>query len=70
MVETFFPQNMVYFRPVLVADLPKDVQAQVEGQDVIFAVHDADGQQIAFVTDRKIAWEFAKENDFEPVMVH
>ena len=36
-------ENLVYVRPVLVADLPEDVQREVEDIDTLYAVHRADG---------------------------
>ena len=37
----------VYIKAVNVADLPEDVRASADGLDQIYAVHDADGQQLA-----------------------
>ena len=67
-------QALVYVRPVDVADLPAEVQEQVHdevpGADQLFAVHDAEGQQLALVADRKMAFHLARENDLQPVAVH
>lgn len=66
--------ELVYVRPVNVADLPSDVQEQVHeevpGADQLFAVHDADGQRLALVKDRHLAFTLARENDLMPVGVH
>ncbi|MEM6340967.1 MAG: DUF1150 family protein, partial [Pseudomonadota bacterium] len=40
---------MVYVKPVAIAELPQDVQDQAEGLEELFAVHDAEGQQLALV---------------------
>lgn len=62
--------DTVYVRPVEVADLPKDVQAEARGLDQLFAVHDASGQRLALVKDRKLAFMLARQNDLAPVNVH
>lgn len=62
--------RIVYVRPVDVAELPKDVQAQVEGVDVLYAVHRADGARLALVNNRDMAFVLARQNDLAPVTVH
>ena len=60
----------VYIKAVNVADLPEDVRASADGLDQIYAVHDADGQQLALVSDRKLAFVLARQHDMTPVTVH
>ncbi|MBO6865593.1 MAG: DUF1150 family protein [Thalassococcus sp.] len=60
----------VYVRRVATADLPLDVQEQAEGAEQLYAVHNADGERIALVTDRKMAFILARQNDLAPVAVH
>ncbi|MEM9967224.1 MAG: DUF1150 family protein [Pseudomonadota bacterium] len=60
----------VYVKSILVTDLPKEVRAQAQGLDQIYAVHDATGQQLALVGDRKLAFSLARKHDYAPVMVH
>lgn len=60
----------VYVKTVLVDDLPREVRDQAEGLDQIYAVHDAAGQQLALVGDRKLAFALAREHDYAPVLVH
>ena len=62
--------RMVYVRPVPVADLPEDVQTQVGGEGLVYAVHTADGARLALVRDRSMAFVLARQNDFSPVHVH
>lgn len=62
--------RIVYVRPVSVADLPEDVRAQIEGTDVIYSVHAPDGQRLALVADRVMAFHLARAHDFAPVNVH
>ncbi len=63
-------ENLVYVRPVLVADLPEDVQREVEDIDTLYAVHRADGERLALVTERNMAFHLARENNLAPVTVH
>jgi len=63
-------QRIVYVRPVKVADLPSDVQEQADGREVIWAVHGADGEQLALVADRGLAFFLARQNDLSPVSMH
>ncbi len=60
----------VYVKPILVTDLPREVREQAQGLEQLYAVHDADGQQLALVGDRELAFELAKQHDYAPVMVH
>lgn len=61
---------IVYVKAVDVADLPKEVQAEAGDHEQLYAVHDADGQQLALVADRRMAFVLARQNDFSPVPVH
>ena len=63
-------QRIVYVKAVQVADLPKDIQASAEGLDHLYAVHDADGQPLALVANRNLAFVLARQNDMTPVTVH
>lgn len=62
--------RVVYVKAVAVADLPIEVQEAAEGREELFAVHDSDGQQIALVADRQMAFVLALQNDMQPVTVH
>ncbi len=65
-----FGQDVVYVKPVAVSDLPEEVQEQAGDLDQLFAVHDADGQQLALVADRALAFMLARQHDKSPVTVH
>jgi hypothetical protein len=59
------PQDRtVYVKTILVTDLPREVRDQAD------AVHDADGQQLALVGDRKLAFDLARQHNYAPVLVH
>lgn len=62
--------RIVYVRPVQVADLPEDIQAAAQGAEQLYAVHSADGERLAVVRDRRLAFIIARQNDFAPVNVH
>jgi hypothetical protein len=63
-------ERIVYVRPVAVAELPAEVREQAMGMEEIYAVHDADGQRLALVRDRTMAFVLARQNDLAPVSVH
>lgn len=60
----------VYVKLVAVADLPAEVQSQIDGMEQLYAVHSEDGVQLALVADRKLAFTLARQNDYRPVNVH
>jgi hypothetical protein len=64
------PDRMVYVKAVLVSDLPSEVQEQIDGVKQLFAVHDAEGQQLALVADRRLAFDLAREHDYSPQALH
>jgi hypothetical protein len=65
------PQDRtVYVKTILVTDLPSEVRDQAEGLEQLYAVHNSDGQQLALVGNRKLAFELAREHNYAPVLVH
>ena len=62
--------RIVYVREVAVKDLPDAVQREVGGLEKLYAVHDAEGQQLALVATRQLAFTLARQNDYAPVAVH
>ena len=62
--------RIVYIREVSVDELPEDVRDQAEGAAVLYAVHSADGERLALVKERSLAFILARQNDFAPVTVH
>lgn len=60
----------VYVRTVAFADLPKDMQAETKGCETVYAIHSEDGERLALVKDRELAFAVARTNDFTPVSVH
>ena len=67
---TLRQNNIVYIRTVDVADLPDELQEQAQGAAQLYAVCREDGEQLALVADREMAFMLARQNDFVPVTVH
>jgi len=63
-------QGIVYVKPVAVSDLPQDVQEQAGELDQLFAVHNSDGDQLALVADRRMAFALARHHDMRPLTLH
>ena len=61
---------IVYVREVKTIDLPQDVREQVGEIDTLYAVHNAEGERLALVRDRKMAFFLARQNDMTPVTAH
>ncbi|WP_116598378.1 DUF1150 family protein [Primorskyibacter marinus] len=62
--------RIVYVRAVDVSELPEEVQNQAVGIKQLYAVHSADGERLALVKDRDMAFILARQNDLAPVTVH
>ena len=62
--------RMAYVKTVEVADLPEEVQKGAKGRTQLYAVHDSEGEQLALVADRYMAFVLARQNDYAPVPVH
>ena len=62
--------DIVYVKPVPVAELPRDVRAAADGATELYAVHTAEGERLALVRDRRLAFMLARQNDLAPVSVH
>ncbi len=62
--------RIVYVREVLVSDLPRDVQAELGELVHVYSVIREDGEQLALVGDRKLAFHLAREHDYQPHTVH
>ncbi|NBD30520.1 MAG: DUF1150 family protein [Alphaproteobacteria bacterium] len=63
-------ERIVYVKPVAVADLPEEVREQSGGMEQVYAVHDSDGQQLALVANRSLAFVLARQHNMTPVTVH
>lgn len=63
-------RSIVYVRPIAVADLPDDVRAQIGGLATVYSVNRPDGERLALVADRNLAFALARQHDLSPVSVH
>ena len=63
-------ERIVYVRQVNVAELPDELRKEVPGMDTLYAVHDAEGERLALVKNRHLAFILARQNDLAPVSVH
>ncbi|MFU1479236.1 DUF1150 family protein [Roseovarius sp. C7] len=61
---------IAYVRSVEVAELPDEIREQLDGTKRIYAVHSAEGERLALVRERGLAFVLARQNDLEPVTVH
>jgi hypothetical protein len=62
--------DVVYVKAVPVDRLPPEVREQAGDLQVIFAVHDAEGTQLALVADRSLAFSLARQHHKVPMTVH
>ncbi|MCC5962214.1 MAG: DUF1150 family protein [Rhodobacteraceae bacterium] len=61
---------IAYVRPVDASDLPDEIRAQLPDVKRVYAIHHEEGEQLAIVSDRTMAFVMARQNDFDPVSVH
>ena len=47
-----------------------EVREQAPGLDALYAVHGIDGERLALVRDRHMAFMLARQNELNPVSVH
>lgn len=62
--------NIVYLKPMNMADLPDDVREQAGDMEQIFAVHNGKGEQVAYIADLTFASHLAAENNVRIVTLH
>lgn len=63
-------RQIVYVRPVTVAELPEALRAQIGPVETVYAVHRPDGERLALVRDQRLAFALARQNDLAPVHAH
>ncbi|MGR3433477.1 MAG: DUF1150 family protein [Shimia sp.] len=64
------PSDIVYVKEVDVATLPDEVRAEAGDLEFLYAVHNAEGERLALVADRDLAFVLARQNDLNPVPLH
>jgi hypothetical protein len=68
-----FPEaqdRIVYVRPVAVSGLPQELQLKLAGATTVYSVNSEDGEPLALVADRAMAFSLARQHDFAPVNAH
>jgi len=63
-------EKIVYVRPVAVESLPHAIRAQAGDLRVLYSVNRSDGERLALVVDRKLAFTLARQNNLAPVNAH
>ena len=66
----FDTDDLVYIKTVAVTELPLDLQRQVGPDKTLYAVHNADGERVAVVENRALAYSLARDNDLTPMTLH
>jgi hypothetical protein len=66
----FDTDDLVYIKTVAVTELPLDLQRQVGTDKTLYAVHKADGERVAVVENRALAYSLARDNDLTPMTLH
>lgn len=60
----------VYIRKVSTETLPQEIRSQIPGINAMYSVHDTDGERLALVRHRELAFVLARQNELTPVSVH
>ncbi|MDZ7629288.1 MAG: DUF1150 family protein [Parvularculaceae bacterium] len=70
-------KKLVYIRTVLAADVKDDLVdddtgaiIDIPADTTLYSVHAGDGQRIALVGDRALAFAAARQHEMNPVSVH
>lgn len=70
-------RKLVYVRSVIARDVMDDladedgeIAIEIEDDAVLYSVHSADGERIALVGDRELAFAAARQHEMNPVSVH
>ncbi len=61
---------IAYVRPIKTSELPAEIRAQLPDIPQVYAIHHEEGERLALVSDRTMAFIMARQNDFTPVSVH
>lgn len=62
-------QPVVYVKGIRAEDLPAEVKVPA-GLKVLYAIHGENGEPMALVGDRSVAFAMARKHNFTPVSVH
>ena len=68
--------DLVYVRAIRASDVLEDVRVEtaadieIDPDQILYAVHGADGERLAVMLDRETAFAAAAAHELEPVSVH
>ena len=69
--------KLVYIRPILASDVIGDLHdeygdlsVQIDAGATLYSVHDEDGERLALVGDRELAFAAARQYEMTPLSVH
>lgn len=67
--------DLVYVRAIRASDVMEDAHIEAQGveidpEQILYAVHGADGERLAVMLDRETAFAAAAAHELEPVSVH
>ena len=68
--------DLVYVRAIRASDVMEDAHVEVapdlsiDPDQILYAVHGADGERLAVMLDRETAFAAAAAHDLEPMSVH
>lgn len=70
-------RRLVYIRAIAARDVIDDlsdefadIELDIEADATLYSVHSADGERIALVGDRDLAFAAARQHEMNPVSVH
>ncbi len=63
-------ERIVYIRPIAAAELPDEIRAQIGDVETLYSVNRPDGERVALVRDRSLAFLLARHHDLAPVNAH
>ena len=61
---------IVYVSTVRTEDLPDEIRSQLGDLEIVYSVSRTNGERLALVANKKLAFALAREHDFDPVSVH
>ena len=61
---------IVYVNPVRTEDLPDEIRNQLGDLEIVYSVNRMNGERLALVANKRLAFALAREHDFDPVSVH
>ena len=67
---TYDNAQLVYVKSVKIEELPDEVRDRIEGLTELYALHSSDGERLALVKERELAFVLARQSDLLPVTVH